>query len=273
MAKGVNLKDLKRFATADFPLHPSMLRDLMECPWRLTSMFLYEPSGEGGVAGDTGSAVHAAAHAMHSGKEVADCLGVMKQKLAQYPKADLLDAANLFLRYSQDSRNKEAKVILNERQVDFSIAPSKEDETGEPIVFTGRLDQVRDVDGRLKVYDIKSTKFDPGQMQSEYMFQMAAYCVGASTLLKQRVDPGACIYVRKYTDKNHSQAPVFWHYAWTFEDCEQILDVFRHRVAEIRRGIIYHNPIESKCRWCHLRSPDMCLPKLKQELRDRNPVQ
>lgn len=232
-------------------------------------MFLYDPSNEGGAAGDTGSAVHAAAHAFHDGKEVAECLGVMKQKLAQYPKADLLDAANLFLSYSYDQRNKEAKVILNERQVDFSLAPSKEDPTGEPIVFTGRVDQVRDVDGRLKVYDIKSTKKSPGQMQYEYMFQMAAYCVGSSILLKQRVDPGACIYVRKYGTSNHSQAPVFWHYAWTFEDCVQIMDVVRHRVAEIRKGIIYHNPNDNYCTWCHLRTPDLCLPKLQQELKLR----
>lgn len=263
------MKDLKRFATADFPLHPSALRTLIDCPWRMASMYLDDPTGEGGVAGDTGSAVHAAAHAMHDGKEVAECLGVMKAKLAQYPKADLLDAANLFLKYSSDQRNKEAKIILNERQVDFSLAPTKEDPTGEPIVFTGRVDQVRDMDGRFKVYDIKSTKKDPQTMQSEYMFQMSAYCVGSAILLKQRVDPGACIYVRKYGAKDHSQAPVFWHYSWTFDDCVQIMDVVRHRVAEIRKGILYHNPNENYCRWCHLRSPDLCLPKLQQTLKLR----
>lgn len=236
-------------------------------------MFLYDPSEEGGPAGDTGSAVHAAAHAMHTGKEVAECLGVMKSKLAEYPKADLLDAADLFLKYSGDSRNKEAKIILNETQVRFSIQAAKEDPTGEPIAFIGRLDQVRDIGGRLKVYDIKSTKKDPKEMQDEYMFQMAAYCVGASTLLKQRVDPGACIYVRKYSNKDYSNSPVFWHYSWTFDDCTQILDVFRHRVAEIRKGIIYHNPIDKSCRWCHQRTPDLCLPKLQSELKLREQIQ
>lgn len=232
-------------------------------------MYLDDPTGEGGVAGDTGSAVHAAAHAMHDGKEVAECLGVMKAKLAQYPKAELLDAADLFLKYSSDQRNKEAKVVLNERQIDFALAPSKEDPTGEPIIFNGRVDQVRDVDGRLKVYDIKSTKKDPAQMQAEYMFQMAAYCVGSSILLGQRVDPGACIYVRKYGNKDHSRASVFWHYSWTFDDCVQIMEVVRHRVADIRKGILYHNPNDNYCRWCHLRTPDLCLPKLQQTIKLR----
>ena len=76
------MKDLKRFATEDFPLHPSGLRTLIDCPWRLVMMYLYAPTDESGPAADTGSAVHTAAHALHDGKEVAECLSVMKEKLA-----------------------------------------------------------------------------------------------------------------------------------------------------------------------------------------------
>lgn len=264
------MKDLKRFGTIDFPLHPSALRTLIDCPWRMVSLFLNTFDSEGGPAADTGSAVHAAAHAFHDGKEVAASLAIMQAKLSEYPKADLLDAADLFLKYSGDTRNKEAKVICSEVKIGFQIEAAKEDPTGEPLIFEGRLDQVREVGSQLKVYDLKSSKKDQVTLLHEHVFQMAAYCVGASMLLKKRVDPGALILVRRYKNSDYSNAPVFWHYPWTFEDCAQILDVVRHRVAEIRRGIIYHNPREEQCHWCHERTPDLCLPKLQRELKLRS---
>lgn len=263
------MKDLKRFGTDDFPMHPSGLRTLVDCPWRAVLQFLYEPSDEGGPAGDTGSAVHAAAHALHEGKEVAESIAIMQAKLSQYPKADVLDAATLFLRYAGDVRNREAKLVLNEAQVDFKLAAAPEDPTGEPISFIGRVDQVRETD-RLKVYDIKSSKKDQTTLLHESTFQMAAYCVGASIKLGRRVDPGALILVRRYGATDHSNAPVFWHYSWTFDDCVQLMEVVRHRVAEVRKGVLYHNPREDMCRWCSERTPDVCLPKLQQFLKLRS---
>lgn len=262
------MKDLKRFATSDFPLHPSALRTLVECPWRIVMLYLDAQDGESGPAADTGSAVHAAAQALHDGKEVAGSLAIMQSRLAEYPRADLSDAADLFLKYSGDRRNKEAKIILNEVKIGFQIAAAPEDPTGEPLIFEGRVDQVREMDGRLRVYDIKSSKKDQTELLHESTFQMAAYCVGASVLLKRQVDPGALILVRRYKASDFSNAPVFWHYAWTFDDCAKILEVVRHRVAEVRKGILYHNPSKD-CNWCHERSPDLCFPKLQQELKLR----
>lgn len=263
------MKDLKRFATEDFPLHPSALRTLVDCPWRLVGMYLLEPYDDSGPAADTGSAVHAAAHALHSGKGEAESIGVMRDKMPEYPKADMLDAADLFLKYAADVRNKEAKVVLSERKIGFKIAPAPEDPTQEPLIFEGRLDQVREVHGQLKVYDLKTSKKAPTELLYEHTFQMAAYAVGASILLQKRVDPGALILARKYGASDHSNAQTFWHYSFSFDDCAKILDVVRHRVAEIRRGTVYHNPVESACRWCFMRTPDLCLPKLQQELKVR----
>lgn len=263
------MKDLKRFATDDFPLHPSGFKTLIDCPWRIVMAYLYAPSDESGPAADTGSAVHAAAHALHQGKEVAESMGVMDEQLAKFPRADLIDAADLFLKYAADTRNRTAKVILNEAPIKFQIAPAPEDPTGEPVSVVGRLDQVREVDGRLMVYDIKTSKKDQTELLLESTFQMAGYCVGASVLLGKQVDPGALILVRRYGKTNHSEASVFWHYSWTFKDCEQILNVLRRRVAEVRSGQLYHNPEEAMCRWCHQRSPDVCLPKLQAELKLR----
>lgn len=231
-------------------------------------MFLFEPTDEGGPAANTGSAVHVAAHALHTGKGVAEALAVMQAKLNEYPRADMMDAADLFLKYAGDARNRGATVVLGEQPIAFQIAPSKEDPTQEPLVFVGTLDQVREADGQLRVYDLKTSKKDPTELLHEHTYQMAAYCVGASVLLKREVHPGALILVRKY--KANGEGPVFWHYPWKFSDCVKILDVVRHRVAEIRRGILYHNPNESYCRWCHQRTPDLCLPKLQEELKLRS---
>lgn len=264
------MPDLKLFATAEYPLHPSGVRALLDCQWRMVSMFLYPMGDESGPAADTGSAVHAAAHALHDGKEVAQCIAVMKAKLADYPRADLMDAADLFLKYAADVRNREAKVVASEVQIKFEIAPAPEDETGQPVSFIGRLDQVREVDGRLLVYDLKTSKLDQLRLLHDHTFQVAAYCVGASQLLKKQVDPGALILVRRYGTGDFSNAHVFWHYPWKFEDCVQILNIIRHRVAEVRRGVLYHNPSDSQCRWCHQKSPDLCLPKLQQELKIRS---
>lgn len=262
------MKDLKRFATEDFPLHPSALRLLVDCPWRLVMIYLDTPDGESGPAADTGSAVHAAARALHDGKEVAESLGIMSAKLADYPRADLVDAADLFLKYSSDPRNRGAQVVLNEHPINFQIAAAPEDPTGEPLIFVGRVDQVRKMD-RFRVFDIKTSKMDPMELLHESLYQMAAYCVGASVKLGERVDPGALILVRKYKHTDHAEAPVFWEFPWTFHDCEQILDVIRRRVAEVRKGILYHNPKANTCRWCHQRTPDVCFPKLQETLKLR----
>lgn len=263
------MKDFKLFATDSYPLHPSGLRSLIDCPWRMVDMFLLAPDQESGPAADTGSAVHAAAHAMHEGKEVAEALAIMHAKLADYPRADLLDASDLFLKYAADVRNREAKIVATETAIRFQIKAAPEDPTGEPVSFIGRLDQVRDTDGRLRVYDLKTSKKDQTTLLHEHTFQMAAYCVGASILFKREVWPGALILVRRYGKSDYSNAPVFWHYSWSFQDCAKILDVVRHRVAEIRRGVVYHNPREEQCCWCHMRTPDLCLPKLQSELKIR----
>lgn len=258
------MKDLKLFGTAAFPVHPSAMRVLVACPWRMAMLFLSADEGESGPAADTGSAVHKAAHALHTGKGVAEALGVMQAEKHQYPLADLQDAASLFLCYSGDPRNRDAKVVLCEEKIKFTIRAAEGDPTGEAIEVEGTVDQVRlDDYGRYTCDDIKTSKRDPSEVRNESTFQMAAYCIGASLKLGAPVHPGRLIFPRRYDARDLANSKVFYHFNFKFEDIEQILLPVRLKVAQIRRGELYHVP-NSDCKWCHKRDPDICLPELQR---------
>ena len=234
---------------------------MLQCYLRVAYMHMFPTADEGGPAGDTGSAMHRAAAAFHVGKEVADCLAVMQGALAEYPLADLADAAAMFLCYAADSRNRGVDTPLVEADVSFWIVPAAHDTTKEAIYVKGRLDQVRrHADGKLRAWDIKTSKKDPQDILHQSTYQMAAYCVGAAAKLEERVDPGGIIMPRLYT-KDLERSPVFRYFPWTFEDCEHIMEAVRCAVADVRAGRLRHFPSQD-CRWCVLKSPDLCLPKL-----------
>lgn len=216
---------------------------------------------EGGAAGDTGSAVHKAAELFHDGASVSESLSGMHDKLAEYPRAVLAEAAQMFLAYASDTRNSTAKLVLNEQPIRFSIEASPHDPTGAPIEVIGRLDQVREDEwGQLKAYDIKTSKKDPQYVRSISFFQMAAYCVGATVKLGRPVNPGAIIMPRKY-GAHPSTSNVFFPYTYKLHDCELILEGLRNRIAEIRMGYVTHVPNDD-CMWCKFQQPDLCLPEL-----------
>jgi PD-(D/E)XK nuclease superfamily len=255
-------RSFENFATADFPLHASSVVSLLQCPWRVTMEHL-EPEDNHGTAGDTGSAVHRAAAAFHLGKDTAESLGVMAASVHEYPMADLRDAADLFLKYSSDPRNRDITFALVEGQVEFTIVAAPEDPTGAPVSMVGRVDQVRlHSDGKYRVWDIKTSKKDPASVLNESVFQLAAYCVGASILLDRIVEPGGVIMPRLY-GADTSTSPVFRCAPWTFRDVEQILSPVRHIVAAVRSGRVYHVPNPGCC-WCAFHTPDLCLPELKE---------
>lgn len=257
------MKDLALFATDAYPLHPSGMRLVMTCPWRIAMQYLYGSSDEGGVAGDTGSAMHKAAHALHTGKEVAEAIEVMGGNLAKYPRADLMDAADMFLKYASDSRNRTAKVVEAELPIAFQIEPAPEDHTQAPIQVIGTLDQIREHAGRLWLWDIKTSKKPPREILDETLIQAAAYCIGGTIKLGREIHPGGIIVPRQYgAMANVDKAPVHWQFPWKFTDLEQILYGVRVQVANIRAGKIWHVP-NPGCVWCEARTPDNCLPRLQ----------
>lgn len=258
------MKDLAKFATEEHPLHPSGLLPLVLCPWRMVMRYFEEPSEEHGVAGDTGSATHVAVAEFHRGKDLADCLAAIGANQARYPRADLTDAAGMFLEYAKDDRNTAAKVVAIEQAIRFQISPADEDKTGAPIQVIGTFDQVREVNGELKLYDLKTSKRQPMALLHHHVLQIAAYCVGATVFFGKPVHPGALILTRQYRGKVPSTAPAFWHYNWRLEDTARILAVVRSTVARIRAGDVWHLPSDDMCTWCEMKTPDVCLPKLKE---------
>lgn len=262
------MKDLALFATDEWPLHPSMLRGVMVCPWKYVMRFLAEAEdGESGAAADTGSAMHCAARHMHRGEGTAGCLEAMRAEKSNFPAADLQEAAAMFLLYAADTRNRSAEVALCEEPIAFQISPAPEDKTQAPIKVIGTLDQVRHHNGQYFLYDIKTSKKDPLDLLNLHSLQIAGYCVGASIKLGKPVHPGALILPRKYEAKSPSTSRVFYHFAWSFKDTAQMLEGIRHQVAMIRNGYVWHVP-NNDCGWCHQRTPDVCLPRL-QELKLR----
>lgn len=260
------MNDPKTYANAQHQLHPSGARALFTCPWRMVSQHLsVGQDGESGPAADTGSAMHAAAATFHRGFDPAEALAKMSAGIAKYPQADLRDATILALNYFSDRRNREEKVLLVEHPIGFTIAPMPDDVTGEPIHIIGTCDQVREIDGILYLCDLKTSKRDMEEIRHESTFQIAAYMVGASIALGREVSRGMILMPRRY-GKDPSTSLVRGFYPWRLTDVEQLMLPIRQAVANVRAGRIWHVP-SSECKWCHMRSPDSCLPQLQRTLK------
>lgn len=259
-------RDVRDFGTERYPLRSSSLQALCVCPWRMVMDFLFGPEDESGEAAATGSATHAAVAAWHqNGCDPAAAIRAMVERHGEFLLADLDEAAALFLLYSQDPRNIDARVVAVERKVHFSLPAAPEDPTGEAIFVTGTMDQVREEGGKLLVYDLKTSKKSGLDLLRAHMYQVAAYCIGASHLFGKPVHPGSLVCPRHYSRSVSpaSRPPgVFFPFPWTFEDAGLILWGVRRIVAAVRSREVWHNGGEH-CRWCRARGPENCLPMMK----------
>ncbi len=246
------------FATAEEPLRCSRIPSLMQCTWRHQLLDLgLIGDGDSGKAADTGSAMHLAARAWHmtGGKEAAVAIGVMRSKLDEYPLADLDDAAKLFRAYAADKRNREAKIILLEEKLELVLEPSKTDPTGEKVVIWGTCDQVREMDGKLVMVDLKTGSPYGYQMLDSHAYQLAAYMLGASIKLKRPVEGAAILRVKDYFSK--TPAPVIWHAPWGYREAVEMMYHVTRAVALVRSRQAFANPGEH-CRWCPKKSLINC---------------
>lgn len=249
-------KPLSAFATAAYPLHPSGLRNVIACPWRAVLEYISEASDGSGAAADTGSAMHRAAEAVHKeGATIAEALGVMAANKHLYPLADLEDAAKIFLGYAAYPQL--GTVLRCEEKFTFTISPAPEDQTQEAIVVEGELDQVRrHEDGRLRLWDIKTSKRQPVDVMRDSMHQVALYCIGATVLMDEKVHPGGVIMPR--------QKNMFIPFSWTWDDIEELVNPVRRTIAAIRRGDIDAVPGAETCKWCPANGPELCLPRKRR---------
>jgi hypothetical protein len=219
-----------------------------------------------GPAADTGSAVHKACEAWHGqGLTVKDAIKSMKDNLPLYPQADLADAETNFLAYALDPRNQKAKIIAVEKEIRFTLDPADHDPTGHKIHVKGTLDQIREENGVLKLYDVKTSKFPGMAVWAQHAYQIAGYCVGATQSFGRDVHPGGIIltrgYLRKGIDPRSSPPDVFFKYPYDLARARVLLSGVADMVALVRSGYVFANPGQY-CSWCPMRGHDYCVDKL-----------
>lgn len=264
------MTDVRHLGSEAHPLHCSGLAHVLRCPWRVVSRFYAPPAyDDGGPAAQTGTAMHVAVHAFHAPQgDAASGLAAMVEEASCYPQADLDTASAMFLHYSQDPINKNAKVLLREEKVSFTIKAAADDPTGAPIVVIGTVDQVREDNGIAKVWDLKTSSVEGWNKEAELLhqhtIQLASYCIGASIKLGRRVEPGGLILAKRYMKGQNAH----YHAAWSYDDIELIFEGVRQNIAAIRRGN-YWAFSGPHCAWCHMGNPDLCLPALQADLKVR----
>lgn len=267
------LRDPKKFGTHEYPLHASAIPELMKCSWKAAMIYYFEPEDGSNAAADTGSATHVAVSNWHKNKDIAAAVREMRDvSERKFGQADLTEAAAMFLLYTKDPRNQEAEIargsdgqLLLEQHVSFSIKAAENDPTQEEIAVVGTIDQIRLRHGRPEVWDLKTSKKPGFDQLNMYLYQIAAYAIGASSLLGTRVRMGGLITPRHYKKENppeNSPVGVFWPYPHKFDDLEYLLNGLRHIVATIRLGGVYVSPGE-QCRYCPARGTEECLPLLR----------
>jgi hypothetical protein len=185
----------------------------------------------------------------------------MREALSLYPRADLDKAEEQFRLYAADPRNAGANVVLCEAKVQIEISPAEDDPTQAPIIVMGTLDQVREENGRLTIWDIKTGSPDGLDMLRNHALQLAAYQIGAGQKLDCIVHHAGIIRTKDYLKTR--TGPVFWHAPWAHQQANTMLESVRNIVSSVRRGNIWLGPGD-QCRYCAGNDVWNCEPKLQQ---------
>jgi RecB family exonuclease len=258
--------DYSKFGSAEQPLRASALPMLVRCPFSfMLALSNIDEDSIPGVAADTGSAVHFAARAWHtvSRKDNQEALELMALNRNDYPAADLERAKRHAEKYFADPRNQQAKIVLCEEKISVTIEAAPEDVTKRPIVINGTLDQVREENGQLAVWDIKTGKRLSGYaMLDDHCLQLAAYMLGAKQKLNRRIAKSGIIRTEDYVSRGAAK-PVFWASPMTQDDALLHMLSVRRIVAMIRNRHLYHAPGEH-CNWCLPGKTSECLPLLQE---------
>lgn len=218
----------------------------------------------GSKAADTGSAVGRVIQLWHQGGEGAGALEEAMQRAVReapeaFPQADLDEARTWALMYAADPRNR--GVVLPdscEQEVRLALPAAPEDPTGAPVEFVGHMDQVRRVQGQLRVWDLKSGKGGGLELLYTHAWQLAAYALAATEAYNQPVLPGGVIRLRGYTAKTSPpEANAHFDAPWSLEACRTMLATAVQHVAWLRLGLIHLQP-GIHCQWCPGGGPANC---------------
>lgn len=254
-------------ASPETPLRISSLSSTVRCPGFLVSRLVEDNAGK---AAQNGSAVGRVCQLWHEGWVLEEAIRKAQQEGDEWPQADW-DTVRLWAAaYCADPRNgpsSEYGAVVRgscERVVTLCLPPDPEDPTRQPVYFRGHVDQIRERNGQLYVWDIKSGRGSGEELLAEYAWQLAAYSLACTQTMGRLVLPGGIIRLRAY-DRHGSSAPgVFWETPWTPEDVASMLSSALHEIGVIRSGKIPLRP-GLHCAWCpsspfwscHQRVPDL----------------
>src|ERR1043166_193441 len=281
------LADLaSEIGTDAFPLRPSALPKLLECP---ASVFMAsefwnkadkDDEDGGGEAADTGSLMHAGAAEYHRQKMQDSSVSqesrveagkeAMLASRDKFPDANEKRATEIYNAYVKDKTNQVATLVRVEEKVRIEIPPVDFDPTGKPIVIRGMLDQIRQMpDGALRVMDIKTGRKFYGELAlHHYMTQQAAYTLGAIQTwpeYKSAMIVGGLICTDGYFRKGGKQ---YWWNSWSIDDIPDLLYGVAVQVAVARGGRMIFQPGEA-CRWCEYGSLSHCRAIYKHHTGER----
>lgn len=265
-------RDPRTFATAAFPLRASSIPDLVLCPMKRFLLFQGELHDSGNTSAEVGTMVHSIVASWHrSGFDEDGAIAFETEWEVRYP---LVCSAGKYKHvlehvsgYCGDPRNKVRPVLL-EHPVSVELPAHETDPTGQSVVVQGTLDQVRETTEGLRLYDLKTGRTEGAQMLNLYAYQVAAYCIMATELLGEPVNPGALIRSSGYLGRNLFVEPeppgVFFHLPWNLDDCRDLLDSVRLAVANIRRGEVTFVPGYHCATTCPARGLQRCLSMWKK---------
>lgn len=229
---------------------------------------------DAGEAAHTGTAVGRMIELYHAGLDLSKAIaradaekGTGEGSAHDYPLADIPQASAWVEAYAADPRNPREIIWPGscEREVHLTLPADPDDETGEPVVLIGHIDQVRrDRGGRWRLWDVKSGRAGGVQMLYEYAWQLMAYALACSNTFGEPILPGGVIRVRGYegrVKKPSGTEDVFFEAPWTLDDCREAMAGVAWYVGRIRAGLIPLRP-GVHCMWCPAGAPHLCGPRL-----------
>lgn len=256
------------------PIRCSKLASIPKCGARVYMLEVINNDDDtAGPSAHTGSLTHEGVAAFHKER------GTLKtrkdaawQAIADTAKKFPLAEANevrLFLTpYMDDPRNIEAKLLAVEMQVEFTLEPHPIDSTGELIYVQGTLDQIREVNGVPRIYDLKTGKKTGWEMLHDYAIQIAAYTHGARQCGFPKTEPGSIIRNYAYRVRGcalPSPDGVFWALPFKIEAVPLLLENVRLHVGLQRNGEIQFNP-GPHCTYCEFGGLAGCVSKWNELL-------
>lgn len=274
--------NLSEFGTKKYPLRCSKLRNLATCSVEPILELLGESVDSAGAGAETGSLTHEAIEAFHREQrelqhKIIAGLTALRDATKRYPLGDEREATIYFTHYANDPRNQLAEFLRHpttgtiglEIQMEGTLPPHDSDPTQQPIVITGKADQLRMFRGKRTVMDYKTGKTTAWEMQSVYSYQLAGY-LHIANQMGWSIEEAYIIRGYRYretTAKVELPCPpaAFVAMPFTATDAELILDRIRLEVARIRSGEVLFGP-SPMCSWCPMKGLSNCLPIAKKKL-------